>query len=331
MTVRDILSLGELIVAVYFRGFLTCDQSHSAAGYSDLLGPLMESFYRLVRLTLNEEGKMTKAKRQELYRQASKRSIIRKRVNVAINRVQWQKQYDVQQAAVINPRARDARTGCYRDVLDQDVFQHATCLCPRFITKGVMNRFLELEEKEMVRIENTVGFSNTGRDDKSMQHTTYFRGTEDTTLQCDPIVSQLVNLVVAKLKKKFLTAKDGKRLDALVKSNKLPSNVMLLRYAAGLDHGAWWHADIETEFATVVITVSKQADGVWIHPGSIDEVQVEIADKDTPKEIKESGRLERAREFTARQGGAVFFRSHVAHMVECKSRAFDRVVLSLFF
>ena len=67
MTVRDILSLGELIVAVYFRGFFTFDQSHSlaAAGYSDMLGPLMESFYRLVRLSCDEEGKMTKAKRQE--------------------------------------------------------------------------------------------------------------------------------------------------------------------------------------------------------------------------------------------------------------------------
>jgi len=199
------------------------------------------------------------------------------------------------------------------------------------ISKGVIKRFLELEEKEMVRIENAIGFANTGRDDKSMQHTTIFRGTEDTTLECHPIVSQLVNLVVAKLKEKFLTANEGLRLDALVKSNKLPSNVMLLRYEAGLDHGAWWHADIEIEFATVVITMSKQADGVWIHPGSLDEVQAEIADEDTTEEIKESGRLERAREFTAREGGAVFFRPHVAHMVECKSRAVDRVVLSLFF
>ena len=183
----------------------------------------------------------------------------------------------------------------------------------------------------MVRIENTVGFSNTGRDDKSMQHTTYFRGRDDTTLDCDPIVSRLVNLVVAKLKKEFLTENEGMRLDALVESNKLPSNVMLLRYAAGHNHGAWWHTDIEVEFATAVITVSKQADGVWIHPGSLDEVQAEIGDDNTPEEIKESGRLERAREFAAREGGAVFFRPHVAHMVECKSRAVDRVVLSLFF
>ena len=273
---------------------------------------------------------MTKAKRQELYREASKRSISRKRVNVAINRVQFQKQYDVQQAAVI-PRPRETRTGCYRAVLDEDVWRHATYLCPRFIPKGVMNRFLKLEEKEMVRIENAVGFSNTGRDDKSMQHTTIFRGQDDTTLDCDPIVSRLVNLVVAKLKKEFLTAKEGMLLDALVKSNKLPSNVMLLRYAAGLDHGAWWHADSVVEFATVVVTVSKQADGVWIHPGSLDEVQAELGDAKTPEEIKESGRLERAREFTAREGGAVFFRPHVAHMVECKSRDVDRVVLSLFF
>ena len=273
---------------------------------------------------------LTPAKLSELFKLASKRGISKERVMIEVHRLNHNRRHNLitSQEATI-PTQRDERTGRYREIEDEDVFMHAMRFWERdFFSQSRVQKIHDLKTKYQMK-KNTVGFDDTGRDHKSRQNFVYFKGQDDKRCNCDPVLNDTIDFVVSKLKSEFLTQAEGVSLDALVRSDTLPSSVFMLRYEKGYEHGAWWHIDAETVFATVIVTLSDDSDGLLIHPGSIQDVHAEL--EHAEDEIKESGRLARAREFAVHKGGAICFRPKVAHMAECKKRSYDRVVLTMFF
>jgi hypothetical protein len=219
-------------------------------------------------------------------------------------------------------QSRATSSGRFESVTDEIVFEKAV----HFVRSSFLsNRDIQAIVKEEHNLVGRVGvsFAETGNDKASVNLTTYFRSALDKPEPLGDLLDRIVAVCATRLKEsRFLTEEELKKLDERIASGILPSSIFTLRYQKGKRHGAFWHKDAEAQFATVVVTMSTKADGIFIHPGSLDEVH---------KEIKLPLARPRERQFTPVKGGALIFRPGVAHMVKAMARRKDRVVLSLFF